>query len=69
MYDYSTNHLSNWSWILFLVVPLPGKYDAIYDLLAEMNVPERSSATFDWAIGGQIIFDFIWLRKNLDSGT
>jgi len=44
-----------------------GKYDAIYDLLAEMNVPERSSAIFDWAIGGQIIFDFVWLRKNLDS--
>ena len=69
MYDHSTNHLSNWSLILFLVVPLPGKYDAIYDLLAEMNVPERSSAIFDWAIGGQIIFDFVWLRKNLDSGT
>ena len=46
----------------------PGKYDAIFDMLAEMNVPERSSAIYDWAIGGQILFDFIWLRRNLDAG-
>ena len=45
-----------------------GKYDAIFDMLGEMNVPERSSAIFDWSIGGQIIYDFIWLRKQLDSG-
>lgn len=44
-----------------------GKYDAIFDMLAEMNVPERSSAIYDWAIGGQILFDFIWLRRNLDA--
>ena len=46
-----------------------GKYDAVFDMLTEMNVPERSSAIYDWAIGGQIIYDFIWLRRNLDTGN